>query len=51
MIEPLTASRPAIHLSGIPRDALETTFNGGRPSGLVTVPAIPANHFFRHVPT
>ncbi len=23
--------RPTIHLSGIPRDAMETTFNGGRP--------------------
>lgn len=25
-------SRPTIHLSGVPRDAVETTFNGGRPT-------------------
>jgi hypothetical protein len=25
---------PAMHLSGIPRDAVETTFNAGRPGGV-----------------
>lgn len=26
---------PTVHLSGIPRDAMETTFNGGRPLGIM----------------
>jgi hypothetical protein len=38
--------RPTNHLSGIPRDAMETTFSGRRPSGIWRAFPVMPSHFF-----